>query len=153
MLSPEMTASPVAFDLIRKWESQKLECYLCPAGKPTIGYGHTGPDVTMQSKPITVDQAEALLKLDVMKFSREVSNMLLRRPRQAQFDALVSFAFNLGSDALKKSTLLRLINSDQCRPAADEFPKWIHAKDQTGKLVPLEGLRRRRAEERALFIS
>lgn len=141
--------------LIKYYEGCRLTAYKCPAGVWTIGYGHTGPDV----KPgmvITVQRADELLWQDVQRFVRDVNSLVKVPLTEGQFDALVSFAFNVGSDidadtiaeGLGDSTLLKLVNAGRFDAAAGEFGKWNKAG---GKV--LEGLTRRRATEAALFRS
>jgi lysozyme len=134
-------------DLIKKYEGVSLKAYRCPAGVITIGWGHTG-DV----KPgdvITEHQAEAILDVDLDKFEKGVEKLLQGCIfNQYQFSALVSFAFNLGLEALGKSTLLAKFRAGDVKGAASEFMKWKYA---AGKVLP--GLVKRRAEEKALFLS
>ena len=137
---------PAGIDLIKQFEGQRLTAYQDIVGVWTIGYGHTGPDV----KPglnITQQQAEQLLINDLARFARDVNDLVTVQINQNQFDALVSFAYNLGVGALQKSTLLRLLNAGSYQPAADEFPRWNRAG---GNVVA--GLTRRRAAERQLFL-
>lgn len=142
-----MRISQAGIDLIKEYEGCKLEAYKCPAGVWTIGYGHTGPDV-YKGRYIGPTMATMLLREDLERFEREVTAMLVIPVRQHQFDALVSFAFNLGSSALRKSTLLRKLNNGDYAGASAEFDKWTRAG---GKVLP--GLVRRRAAERKLFDS
>lgn len=129
-----------------KWE-------LLPGDPWTIGYGHTGRDVK-PGKTVTAWVAEQMLELDVMRFERDVDSLLRVDVTPAQFDALVSFAYNVGSDidadtkaeGLGDSTLLRLVNERKFDLAAAEFPKWNKAG---GKV--LNGLTKRRGCEQALF--
>lgn len=130
--------------LIMASESLRLEAYLCPAGIPTIGYGHTG-DVKMGTK-ITVHQAEAILEYDLERFESAVSR-LAPKANANQFSACVSLAFNIGIAAFEKSTLLKELNAGRFLNAAHQFDKWVHAK---GKVLP--GLVKRRAAEKALFL-
>lgn len=132
--------------LIRQFEGCRLEAYRCAAGVPTIGYGHTA-GVAMGMK-ITQAEAERYLREDVRSFEHAVNRALTRPVSQNQFDALVSFAYNLGAGALRGSTLLKLLNAGDINGAADEFPKWNKA---AGKV--LEGLTKRRMKERQLFLS
>ncbi len=130
--------------LIKQFEGCKLKSYLCPAGVWTVGFGTTGPDI----KPgmvITLDQAEALLTRDLAKFEREVSR-LCPVSTDNQFAALVSFAYNVGSGALEKSTLRRLHNAGDYAGAQGQFQRWNKAG---GRVLP--GLTRRRANEAALY--
>lgn len=145
-----MEASNNCYDLIEKFEGLYLHEYLCPAGVPTIGYGTTRID----SKPIptgltiTQEQADYYLQLDVDKTANEVNNLIQVQVSQNQFDALVSLAYNIGTTALKNSTLLRLLNSGNSSAAADQFLRWNKA---AGHELP--GLTRRRKAERELFLS
>jgi lysozyme len=106
----------------------------------------TGYKVQM-GEQITAEQAEEYLRSDLRAFEREVERMVLVPLNSNQFAALVSFAYNLGAEALRKSTLLRLLNAHNYAGAAEQFARWTYA---AGKQLP--GLVRRRAAERALFI-
>jgi lysozyme len=139
-----MKISQSGIDLIKRFEGCRLKSYLCPAGVWTIGYGHTAG--VRKNQIITSDQASAMLMSDLLQFERAINAMVAVPLKQGQFDALVSFAFNLGSGALASSTLLRKLNSGDFKGAADEFLRWNKAG---GKV--LEGLVRRRAAERQLF--
>lgn len=131
--------------LVMHFEGLRLQPYRCPAGVPTIGYGHT-KGVTMRSPAITNEQAESLLDADLQQFAAEVEPLLSHPIAQQQFDAVVSFAYNVGIAALRASTLLRHLNKRAYSYAADEFLKWCKAGGQT---VP--GLLRRRRAEQHLF--
>lgn len=131
--------------IVMDFELCKLNAYLCPAGIPTIGYGHTG-DVKLGDK-ITQHQADAILEVDLQKFEMAVDR-LAKNPNANQFSAMVSLAFNIGVEAFTKSTLLKKFNAGAPLSAANEFDKWVHAK---GKVLP--GLVRRRAAEKALFLT
>lgn len=144
-----MKVSEDGVTLLHAFEGCKLKAYPDPktGGDPwTIGYGHTGPDV----KPglvWTQEQADAAFRKDLAKFEAGVLALVKVQLNQAQFDALVSFAYNLGLGALGKSTLLKHVNTGRFRLAADQFLLWI------SKGTPAErGLRRRRAAERSLFM-
>lgn len=141
-----MNISQKGIDLIKNFEGCRLASYKCPAGVWTIGYGHTGVDV----KPghvISQEQAEKYLKMDLIVHTNNVS-MLVKVPlNQNQFDALVSFEFNVGYGAFKNSTLLRLLNQGKYTDAANQFGRWVYA----GKTV-LPGLVKRRAAEKSLFL-
>ena len=141
-----MTISKNGIALIKAHEGFRLKAYLCPANVWTIGYGHTGSDVYM-GKVITEDEAENLLITDLIKFEKAVRNNVHKQLTQNQFDALVSFTFNLGEGNLKKSTLLRKVNQNPNDPSIEiEFKKWVNA---AGKRLP--GLVKRRAEEAELY--
>ena len=133
--------------LIEKFEGLRLTAYQDMVGVWTIGYGHTGPDV----KPglvISQQQAAQLLINDLARFNNGVNALVTVKLNQNQFDALVSFAFNLGVGSLKKSTLLRKLNAGDVQGAALQFKSWNKAG---GKV--LTGLTRRREAEMKLFLS
>ena len=142
-----MTQSQDCIDLVAQFEGCKLTAYLCPAGVLTIGYGHTGPDVK-PGQTITQDRARQLLAADLAKFAAGVNELCNGwRITQGMFDALVSFAYNLGLGALAGSTLLRLLRAGDVQGAAKQFDRWNKA---AGKVLP--GLVKRRAAERDLFL-
>ena len=139
-----MHVSEKGLGLIRRFEGLRLRAYRCPAGVWTIGYGHSGPDV---AEGLTIDRAkaEALLRADLLRFEEGVARSAAPCT-QGQFDALVSFAFNLGLGALRSSTLLKLHRIGQHKLAAAEFGRWVHAG---GRALP--GLATRRAAEAQLY--
>ncbi len=144
-----MKASEACYDLIRKSEGLRLKAYLCPAGKLTIGYGHTGVGV-FSGMEITKEIAETILKGDVEHFEDEVNSLKLNL-KQGQFDALIDFCFNLGFGALEGSTLLKKLRAGDPAGAALEFGKWVNAT-VGGKRIALPGLVARREVERKLFV-
>lgn len=139
-----MKISQAGLDLIKTFEGLRLNAYLCPANVWTIGYGTTNGVVPGMT--ITQDEAEGLLREDVEKFERDVLRLVTVPLEQHQFDALVSFTYNLGAGALGQSTLLRRLNAGEYSSAAAEFGKWVKAGNTT-----LPGLVRRRAAERKMF--
>ena len=143
-----MKISNKGIELIKRHEGLRLKAYKCPAGVWTIGYGHTGKD-TYEGLEITPGSANELLTLDLERFEKAVNRLVESAINQQQFDALVSFAFNLGEGALKNSTLLKRINANPIDATiSGEFSKWVNAG---GK--PLPGLVRRRKEEADLYFS
>lgn len=149
-----MKTNSAGVALIKWWESLRLNAYLCPAGVPTIGYGHTG-DVKLGDK-ITEHQADAILEVDLDKFERGVERLTAGvELNSSEFSALVSFAFNLGLANLERSALLRKLKAGAPRAeVAAEFGKWTKARGpKTKQLVELPGLVKRRAAERDLFLS
>lgn len=147
-----MTVSDKGIELIKKFEGLSLKPYLCPARIPTIGYGNTfyedGSKVTMSDKLITAERATAMLKVVVSQFAVGVAKLItFKGVSQHQFDALVSFAYNVGLGNLKSSTLLKRVNKNEMELASMEFKKW----DKAGGKV-LAGLTKRREAERNLFI-
>jgi lysozyme len=139
-----MMISEKGISLIKKNESLKLEAYVCPAGKWTIGYGHTLG--VKASDVITKEEAEKILKRDLIFFEHSILKLVKVPINQNQFDALVSFSFNVGITAFCKSTLLKKLNARDYAGAAEEFGRWV-----MGGGVKLYGLIKRRAEEKKLF--
>ncbi|UJB32647.1 MULTISPECIES: lysozyme [Chromobacterium] len=141
-----MNISANGVKLIQQFEGLRLKAYQDAVGVWTIGYGHTGPDVT-PGLVISQAQADALLARDLNRFETGVSRLVSVPLNQNQFDALLSFSYNLGLGSLQNSTLLRLLNQRDYAGAAAQFPRWNKAG---GKVLP--GLTRRRAAEQALFL-
>lgn len=145
-----MKTGKKGIELIKQFEGCKLTAYKCPAGVWTIGYGTTGKvdnKAIGKDMKITKTKAESLLKEDLATFEKSVSNYVKVPINQNQFDALVSFVYNVGAGALKGSTLLKKLNKKDYQGAAEEFLKWNKAG---GKVM--EGLKRRREAERKLFL-
>ena len=144
-----MTPSKNCYDLIKEFEGCKLEAYPDPgtgAEPITIGVGHTGG--VKLGDVITQEQADEYLVNDVAYSAKAVNQMVAVSITQGEFDALCSFAFNLGIGNLKNSTLLKKLNSGDIQGAADQFLVWNKA---AGKVMA--GLTRRREAERALFLT
>jgi lysozyme len=141
------------YNLIKTFEGLSLKPYLCSAKVPTIGYGNTfytnGIKVKMSDAPITQEKANEMLKVIADSFALKVSKIVPNNLTQNQFNALVSFAFNLGVQALSNSTLLRLvkINPNDAN-IAKQFLRWNIAG---GEVV--DGLTKRRIKESALYFS
>lgn len=142
-----MKLSQDGLNLIKQFEGCKLVAYRDCVDVLTIGYGHTGPDVCEDSE-WSQNEADECLELEAGKFATGVNLLLKTEVTQGQFDALVSFAYNLGLNALATSTLLALTNQCNKILAAAEFFKWNHAG---GKVVA--GLTDRRAAERERYLS
>ena len=148
-----MIVSKNGLDIIKEFESFRAKAYLCPSGIPTIGYGSTyytdGKKVTLQDKEITEQKAFEILEYIANKdFGSFVNKAVKVKLNQNQFDALVSFAYNLGNGNLQQSTLLKKVNSNDFIGASLEFEKWNKAG---GKV--LSGLTKRRTAEKELFLS
>ena len=140
-----MNVSKTGIELIKKFEGCSLKAYKCPAGIWTIVYGHTLN--VKEGQTITKKQAEDLLKQDLRSFVLTVNNLVNVPLNQNQFDALVSFCYNLGPGNLRSSTLLKRINAGDFNGAAEQFDRWVYAGGKK-----LSGLVKRRAEEKALFL-
>jgi GH24 family phage-related lysozyme (muramidase) len=144
-----MKTSAAGIRHIREFEGERLKAYKCSAGVWTIGVGHTSaagsPSVT-EGMTITAAESATILARDLAAFELGVERMLEVEVSQAQFDVLVSFAFNCGLGALKKSTLLKRVNEGNFDAVPAELMKWTRAG---GKEVA--GLVRRRRAEAKLW--
>lgn len=129
-----------------------VTAYWCPAGVPTIGYGHTKTVIPtdIDVKVISPKEAEELLRGDLKNAENAVSNLITVNLNDNEFSALVSFTFNVGAGALKNSTLRKRLNRGDSRTsvANEEFRKWVKGGGRV-----LQGLVRRRRAERDLFLS
>ena len=135
-----MKSSELLINKIIEFEGCKLTAYKCPAGVWTIGVGHTKG--VKQGQTITKAQAMTLLKGDLLPCENYVNNLSVCKT-QGQFDALVDFAFNLGTAALGRSTLLKYIRAKKPEQyIREEFAKWVNSKG-----MRLKGLVIRRAWE------
>ncbi len=131
--------------LIKSFEGLRLESYYCSANVLTIGYGHTSN--VYEGQTITEYDADELLCKDLMWFEQEVVKLIDVPLTQNEFDAIVSFTFNVGSGALRNSSFRRRINSGESKALCfqEEFPRWTSGG--------MAGLVRRRDAEVALAIS
>ena len=139
-----MHTSQKGLDLIKSFEGLRLSAYKDVVGVVTIGYGTTSG--VKMGDTITKERAEELLREDVRRFEGYVGRLVKVPLTQGQYDALVSFAYNLGPGALERSTLLDQLNRGDYDGAAEQFGRWVKAGGRT-----LAGLVRRRKAERALF--
>lgn len=149
-----MQVSDAGIELIKSFEGFRANAYPDPksGGEPwTVGYGTTkfpsGRPVK-KGDYVTPAQAEMYLREDVKKFASSVDALVTVPLKQCQYDALVSFVYNLGATNFRKSTLLKKLNAKDYKGAADEFLCWV----SPGSSVEA-GLRRRRTAERDLFLS
>lgn len=140
-----MKISDLGIELIKKHEGLRLDPYRDVAGYWTVGYGHLITDGDMKS--ISPEEAESILRNDLEKAEKCVINGVKTPLSQAEFDALVSFVFNVGCQAFRNSTMLRLINRGEMDDAADQFLRWNRAG---GRVV--KGLINRRIAEREHFL-
>ncbi|WP_191939625.1 lysozyme (plasmid) [Pantoea agglomerans] len=140
-----MKVSSRGLELIKQSEGIFLQAYRCPANVLTIGYGHTAG--VQPGDVITAKQADTFLQEDVAESVRAVNRLVTVPLTQNQFDALVSFVFNLGIGNFRTSTLLKKLNAGDYTGAADEFSRWVRAG---GKQLP--GLIKRRDAEKSLFL-
>lgn len=146
----EMHISPSGIDLIRNFESLRLNAYDDGVGVWTIGFGTTKyPNGTRVKKgdTCTLDQAKAYMQNDLKAFEQTVSSAVKVPINQNQFDALVSLAYNIGPTAFKNSTLVKRLNEGNYKAAANQFDVWVNAGGKR-----MQGLVNRRTTEKALFL-
>lgn len=136
-------------ELVKKFEGFSPVPYLCPAGYPTVGYGHvvTEPYVLGQYPRLTEEEAEAILFSDLVRVEVAIKPLIRVPVHEWMLDALVSFSFNVGIGAFRASTLRRLLNQAEYYEAADQFLRWVYAGGKK-----LRGLVLRRQAERQLFL-
>ncbi|NWA68005.1 lysozyme [Pseudomonas reactans] len=140
-----MRTSQKGVSLIKSFEGLRLKSYQDSVGVWTIGYGTTrGITAGMV---ITNEQAERMLMNDIGRFEPEIERLVKAPMNQAQWDALMSFTYNLGAANLGSSALLKLLNAGDYVGAAEQFPRWNKAGGQV-----LAGLTKRRLAERAMFL-
>lgn len=141
-----MKTSPKGIALIKEFEGLRLKAYKCPGGVWTIGYGHTAG--VKHGMAISERQAEEYLKADLIAFEKYLNGLGLAI-NQNQFDALISFIYNVGTGNFSSSTLLRRVRvNPQDNSIMDEFLRWVYSK---GRVLP--GLQRRRLAEMKLYFS
>lgn len=165
----EMKPSPAAFDIIKRWEgiedgdpsTVNLDPYLDPARIWTIGWGHVvrdqqgNPIVGIENKAkafatypggITLERAGAMLRVDAQGAADGVSRLVMVPLTQSQFDALVSFTFNVGVGALARSKLLAILNAGRREDVPFQMKRWVYAGG-----MKMRGLVSRRADEARLW--
>ena len=145
-----MEVNKAGKDLIKQFEGCKLKAYKCPAGLDTIGYGNTWyPDGT-KVKPgdvITQERADELFDYIIEDFINQIKPLIKSLLSDNNFSAIVSFAYNVGVNNLRKSTLLKKVNANPKDPSISaEFKKWVRANDKV-----LNGLVKRREAEAKLY--
>ena|SRR3990167_1192854 len=149
--TPRLKLSAKGLKFIAKWEGFRAALYYDIAGLPTIGYGHLIPWNQFDAwhhRILTEPTARKLLAIDVGTAESAVHRLVNVALTQNQFDALVSFVFNLGSGAFQRSTLLRRINQKEFKEAAEEFQRWNKASGRVSS-----GLTMRRAQEKLVFLT
>ena len=140
-----MKPSEACVEFIKGFEGFRAQAYKCPAGVWTIGYGTT--EYVNPGDTVTEEEACDLLRNDIQEAADAVDDLVDVELTQCQFDALVSFVYNLGRTALQNSTLLKMINQGKsATEVGPQFDRWIKAG---GQVQP--GLVRRRADERKMF--
>ena len=142
-----MQTSPNGRKFIESWEGIRLTSYADQKGIPTIGVGHTGPDVYM-GETITQEDADNLLAVDLHRAETVIYDNVQVPLSQNSFDALVSLIFNIGGHAFENSTVLKRLDAGDFQGAGDAFLMWDKTNGQVNK-----GLANRRAAERTLFLT
>jgi lysozyme len=143
----KLTLSPAGVAFIAQFEGFWPTVYRCPAGKPTIGYGHViRPGEYFEA--VSREQALVLLQRDAEREAAPVSRALDQILNSYQQDALISLAFNCGGTAIALSHLVRRLNQGLFNDAADQFLRWNKVNGD-----PVRGLTRRRIAERNLFLT
>ena len=141
-----MKTSPKGIALIKEFEGLRLKAYKCPGGVWTIGYGHTAG--VKPGMVISEAQAEEYLMADLIASEKYLNDLRLAI-NQNQFDALISFIYNVGTGNFSRSTLLRKVRANpQDNSIMDEFLRWVYSK---GRVLP--SLQRRRLAEMKLYFS
>ena len=133
-------------NLIKHFEGCELQAYKCPAGVWTIGYGHIKG--VSEGMTITQEEAEQMLKDEMAEYEGYVNKLVTVELNQNQFDAMVSWVYNLGGGNLSASTLLKVLNAGDYDGVPAQMMRWNKAG---GKV--LEGLTRRRQAEADLFVA
>ena len=142
-----MKTTSKGIDIIKKYEGCKLSAYRCPSGVLTIGYGHT--DNVRAGQHITQQEADDMLLQDILQREKQIDEVLTADLNENQYDAVISFVFNVGIGNFARSTLLKKINANpDDRSIRFEWLEWC----RSGKRI-LEGLVRRREEEITLYFS
>lgn len=141
-----MMISMKGLDLIKSFEGYFDKPYLCPAGYPTVGFGHLIREGEDFSQGLSLFEAERLLWNDLQSYQASVLRLIDVPLTQGQFDALVSFTYNVGGGALQRSTLRRKINRQEHEDVPDELMRWVRAGGRK-----LNGLIRRRQAEGLLY--
>ena len=147
----EISVSNLGVDLICDFEGKRLAAYDDGVGVWTIGFGTTIYPNGIKVKKgdtCTLDQAKSYMAHDLKKFEQAVNGAVNIALNQNQFDALFSLAYNIGTGAFNKSTLVKKLNAGDISGAADQFDVWINAGGKR-----MQGLVNRRVKEKALFLS
>ena len=143
-----MKISQAGLELIKHFEGFSHEVYICPGGFRTIGFGHLMADDEDYPDGISLFEGERLLWAELEKDQQAVRRLINVPLTQGQFDALVSFVYNLGSGALQRSTLRQKINREEHDEVPKELMKWVYADGRK-----LNGLIRRRQAEGLMYQS
>jgi lysozyme len=150
VIIPRHQPSPAALDLIKRFEGYQRRAVQTPDGRWTIGHGHTR--TARAGAEVSQDDAEALLIFDLRQVAADIDALVFTPLTQNQFDALASFVFNIGAENFRHSAVLRRINAGELIQAAFALEAWRKA-DFDGERIVVDALVRRRAAEKALFLT
>ena len=162
-VNKDLSTNQQGKNIIQVYEGLKLKAYICPTGYPTIGYGHRliegeriGGKIVQLLKnrlnyTITEREASDLLRVDLRAKESFVKALVKVPLNENQFSALVSFVFNVGQEAFRKSTLLKLLNAGDYDVVPAQLNRWVYGT-VNGKKTKLGGLERRRNAEGLLFM-
>ena len=149
-MKPRHQVSRTAIDLIKRFEGYRRTSAQLPDGRWTLGYGHT---LTARAgAEVSEADAEALLLYDLIAVAHSVNEWTFTPLTQNQFDALCAFAFNIGVDNFRRSSVLRRVNEGQLLQAACAMELWRKA-DFEGERIVIDALVRRRSAEKTLFLT
>ena len=140
-------------EIIKKYEGLRLTKYVCPAGKVTIGYGHSMKPGEVIPRFITNERAEELLLEDIELFEDEMRNLIEIDLDSNQWSAIVSFVYNVGATLFASSSVLKKINERDAEGVVKALKKYVYYTDSTGEKVVAEGLKKRRDSEAKLYLS
>lgn len=150
-----MIPSKNASVIIKKWEGFRPRPYNDIAGNATIGYGHLmhlGIVTLADNKIIwTEEHASTMLEVVIIKIGQDLNNIIKVPVTQNEFDSLICWTYNLGIGSAKSSSWLTELNKGNYSIVPQKMQLWDKAKDKTGKLVEVEGLKERRLDEATLF--
>ena len=138
-----MKTSEKGLQFIRREEGERLTAYADIIGVWTIGVGHTG---AVKGMVISADKSRELLSADLLKFESAITRLVKVPLKQYEFDALVSLVFNIGETNFARSTLLKKLNTNDFKGAAEQFLAWKNAGGR-----PVQGLLNRRKREKDMF--
>jgi len=149
-MKPSHRVSAAAIELIKRFEGLRLTAEQLDDGRWTIGYGHTRS--AREGAQVGEDDAEALLTYDLVEVQASINDLVFTPLTQNQFDALAAFVFNIGVEEFRHSSVLRRLNEGALLQAACAMEMWRKA-DFEGERIVIDALVRRRATEKALFLT
>ena len=150
-MNDELRSSPKLISFVCAWEKFAAKPYLDQGNLLTWGYGHLQKPGEVPPKIITEQEAARIMAIDLIDAERSVKRGVTVKLTQQQFDALVSLAFNCGESSVNGSTLVGMINQGWVEKGAGQFARWNKVRVK-GKIVPSNGLTKRRSAEQRIFV-